>query len=103
MQGSVAPSILPPPASTRPPAGGAVTSRITAQAFELSKFQESGVLEAGLVNLIALDAVVERLGERWQGRREAVYDMVERVLSRRLGEGGAFARGSETDFLVIQP
>lgn len=93
------------PAVARPraSAGAAVTSRVTTGYLELEKFQDTGVLAAGLVNLIALDAVVERLGERWQGRREAVYDMTERVLERKLGPNGYFVRVSETDFLVAQP
>jgi hypothetical protein len=88
----------------RVPASAAVTSRITAGgSVNVLRFQESGALAGGQVNIIALDAVVERLGERWQGRREAIYDMVERVLERKVGPNGFFARVSETDFLVAQP
>jgi hypothetical protein len=93
----------PAEARIRAPAGGPVTSRITTSRLDLDRFQDSGVMAAGQVNLIALDAVVERLGERWQSRREAVYDMVERVLERKIGPHGYFARVSETDFLVAQP
>jgi hypothetical protein len=81
-----------------------VTSRITAGGgLDLARFQASGALHAGQVNIIALDAVCERLGERWQGRREAIYDMVDRVLERKVGPNGYYARISETDFLVAQP
>jgi hypothetical protein len=99
-------SARPVDQSEAPRASGhiAVSSRITAGGgFDLARFQDSGALAGGQVNLIALDAVVERLGERWQSRREAIYDMVERVLERKVGPNGYFARVSETDFLVAQP
>jgi hypothetical protein len=86
------------------PALAPVVSRISANALDgLEQFQSSGALGAGQVNLIALDAIAERLAERWQGRREAVYDMVERVLERRMGPNGFCIRVSETEFLVAQP
>lgn len=87
-----------------PAKGAAVTSRITTGADNsLDQLEGSSILADGLVNLIALDAVVDRLGDRWPARREAIYDMVERVLTRRLGPNGYFVRVSETDFLVAQP
>jgi hypothetical protein len=82
----------------------AVVSRITAGGnLGLDRFANSSVLEEGLINLVALDAIVERLGARWEGRREAIYDMAERVLERIIGPNGFFVRVSETDFLVAQP
>src|SRR5262249_54653688 len=55
------------------------------------------------VCLIGLDAIRERMGARWLGRREMVYDHVEQLLQRRLGPHAVFARLSETDYLVAQP
>ncbi len=69
----------------------------------IEPFQGSEALTAGKVNLIGLDAIVEALGERWQGRREQIYDHVERVLDRNLGPHGYFVRVSETDYLVSEP
>ena len=69
----------------------------------LERFQASGMLEEGRINLIGLDAIAERLGDRWEGRREQVYHHVERTLTRHLEGGGFFQRVSPTDYLVVQP
>jgi hypothetical protein len=63
----------------------------------------SQMLASGLINLIALDPIAERLGPKWAERREAVYDYAERVLERQIGETGQFLRVSEFDFLVVLP
>lgn len=69
----------------------------------LEPFMGSDALSSGKVNLIGLDAIVETLGARWEGRREQIYDYVEHVLSRNLGPNGYFVRVSETDYIVAQP
>ncbi len=63
----------------------------------------TGALAAGQVNIISLDAIVQAFGDRWQGRREGVYEQVEKVIERGLGPNGYITRISETDFLVAQP
>jgi hypothetical protein len=84
--------------------GAAVVRRLTETAkHAIEPFQGSEALTAGKVNLIGLDAIVEALGGRWQGRREQIYDHVERVLSRSLGPNGYFVRVSETDYMIAQP
>ncbi len=69
----------------------------------LERFQASGMLEEGRINLIGLDAIAERLGDRWEGRQEQIYHHVERTLTRHLEGGGFFQRVSPTDYLVVQP
>ncbi|MGZ9100309.1 MAG: hypothetical protein ACXW3O_11445 [Brevundimonas sp.] len=69
----------------------------------LERFQASGMLEEGRINLIGLDAIADRLGDRWEGRREQIYQHVERTLSKHLESGGFFQRVSPTDYLVVQP
>lgn len=69
----------------------------------LERFQSSGMLEEGRINLIGLDAIAERLGDRWPGRREQIYHHVERTLTRHLEGDGFFQRVSPTDYLVVQP
>ena len=68
-----------------------------------ARFEGSPLVASGLVNLIALDLVAERLGDRWPAKREQVYAQVEQVLERRLGPTGFYQRVSETDFLIAQP
>lgn len=69
----------------------------------LERFQASGMLEEGRINLIGLDAIADRLGDKWEGRQEQIYDHVERTLTRHLEGGGFFQRVSPTDYLVVQP
>ena len=69
----------------------------------LERFDIPALLAEGKINLIALDAIAERLGRRWPAKQEQVYEHVERTLGRHLGDHGIFVRVSETDFLVAQP
>ncbi len=69
----------------------------------LDPFTDAGLLAAGKVNLIALDAIVERLGPRWALRRDQIHEHVDRTLQRRLPSSGYHVRVSETDFLICQP
>jgi hypothetical protein len=95
--------------ASTPPSGAVPASRGIARfdsadarlAFE--RIQASTMLAEGRVCLLGLDAVRERLGARWSGRREMVYQHIQTTLRRRLGPHGFFVRISETDFLVAQP
>jgi hypothetical protein len=69
----------------------------------LERFQTSGMLEEGRINLIGLDAIAARLGDRWEGQREQIYQHVDRTLGKHLESGGFFQRVSSTDYLVVQP
>ena len=69
----------------------------------LERFHASGMLDEGRINLIGLDAIADRLGDRWEGRREQIYQHVERSLAKHLESGGFFQRVSPTDYLVVQP
>ncbi|MDB5469758.1 MAG: hypothetical protein JWR84_1318 [Caulobacter sp.] len=72
-------------------------------AAAVDRFSDAGLLAAGKVNLIALDAIVARLGARWALRRDQIHDHVDRTIQRRLGAEGYHLRISETDFLICQP
>ena len=69
----------------------------------LERIQASPMLAEGKVCLLGLDAVRDRLGARWPGRREMVHQYIQGALRRQLGPHGFFVRISETDFLVAQP
>lgn len=69
----------------------------------LEKFDDPELLREGKVNIIALDAVVERMGSKWALRKDQVYDHVEKTLEKYIGLQGSFLRVSETDFLICQP
>lgn len=69
----------------------------------VERFDNQVLLTEGKVNIIALDAVVERFGTRWPAKRDQVYQQVEKTLERHLGVQGFYGRVSETDFLIAHP
>ena len=68
----------------------------------LDRLGDPLALAAGLVNVIGLEGVAERLGPRWAARRELVYEHAERVLERQLGPDIVYQRIGETHFVVVQ-
>ena len=78
-----------------------LTSGDARQALE--QLKTTSAVAEGKVCVIALDAIRERMAERWDGRREMVYAHMQQTLRRQLGPHGFFLRISETDFLVTQP
>jgi GGDEF domain-containing protein len=56
---------------------------------------------AGKLQLIGLDAVRQRLGERWPALAERTFAMAERVIQKHLRPGDVLRRSSEDGFLVL--
>ena len=70
---------------------------------QLARFADPALLHSGKINLISLEAVQHRLGDRWLQKREQVFDFAEKVLERAIGVHGVYLRVSDTDYFVIQP
>ena len=66
----------------------------------LERLSGTDLLRRGCVNIIALDAIRDRLGDRWERRREQVWDHAVRCIDQRLGEGDLTAQISDTEFLI---
>ena len=69
----------------------------------LEQIKSSPMMAEGKVCLLGLDAIRDRLGSRWRGRREQVFDYLHTALRRQVGPHGFYLRVSETDFVVAQP
>jgi hypothetical protein len=69
----------------------------------LEQIKSSPMMAEGKVCLMGLDAIRDRFGARWLGRRERVFDYVQTALRRQVGPHGFFLRVSETDYVVAQP
>jgi hypothetical protein len=69
----------------------------------LEQIRSSTMMVEGKVCLMGLDAIRDRFGARWLGRRERVFDHVQASLKKQVGPHGFFLRVSETDFVVAQP
>lgn len=69
----------------------------------LARLEGSDVLRNGGVNLIGLDAIRDKLGERWTAKRLRVFEHVERDLEKCLGPYDMFVRLDETTYLIAQP
>ena len=86
-------------------ATGPDPARFDGAGFEVvvEQFQASPLLAEGKVNVIALDAIAERLGERWGARQALIHDHAEKVLRRELGPNATVQRLNDTEYLVVQP
>lgn len=69
----------------------------------LEQFNNPQLLADGKVYVISLEAVRERLAERWAFKRDQVYGFTDRVLERSIGSTGAYLRVSDTDFFIVHP
>jgi hypothetical protein len=69
----------------------------------VERFSDPQLMAAGKVNIISVEAVQQRFGDRWELRKDQVLDFTDRVLERGLGIHGAYLRVSDTDFFVVHP
>ena len=69
----------------------------------LERLSDPRLLAAGKINIMSLEAVQQRFGERWLARREQVFAFAEGVLERGLVGRGVYLRVSDSDFVVIHP
>lgn len=60
-------------------------------------------IAAGAVNVISVDAIRQRSGDRWPSKRETVEDFVERTFSRLSRPGDLMVALNEAEFVTIQP
>lgn len=70
---------------------------------QLARFADPVLLSTGKVNLISLEAVQQRLGDKWGQKKDQVFAFAERVLHRSLGGRGVYIRVSDTDFFLMHP
>ncbi len=68
----------------------------------LSRFaaQASGKVVAGRLQLVGLDEIKAKLGERWQSHAKTVYDIAERVIERRISAQDVFSRDEKNNFVI---
>ena len=84
-------------------AAGIARFDLSALADTVGRLGDAGLLSGGGVVVMNLDCVREALAERWDGKREQVWEHVERTLARELGPTTVVARAGEVDVLVAQP
>jgi hypothetical protein len=82
---------------------GAIRLVSTDAEAAVERFSDPQLVAAGQVNLISLEAVQQRFADRWQMRKDQVFDFAERVLERGVGPGGFYQRVSDTDFFIVHP
>jgi hypothetical protein len=84
---------------------GVRADRITAvDASELlDRLGDPALLDAGLVNVIGLDAIRRKLADRWPIKRAQVWNHVQCELERILGQADSFLRTDDVSFTIAQP
>jgi hypothetical protein len=69
----------------------------------LERLEGGEALRGGGVNIVGLDAIRDKLAERWPAKRARVWEHVERDLERRLAPQDLFFRLDEASYLVAMP
>jgi hypothetical protein len=70
---------------------------------DVERYSDAQLLAAGKINIMSLEAVQQRLGETWQGRKDEVFAFSRRLLKRSLGGRGIFLRISDSDVFIVHP
>ncbi|HYE44150.1 MAG TPA: hypothetical protein VEA44_00090 [Caulobacter sp.] len=83
---------MPPPSNDRIAA--------TDVAAILERVAGADLAARGAINIISVDAVRAKVGERWERNRSGVWAYVQRRMAEHLQPGDLFQRIGETDFLV---
>lgn len=60
-------------------------------------------ISAGCVNIISVEAIRERTGERWPRKRDQVVTFVERAFSRLCQAGDIMVSLNDSEFVTVQP
>lgn len=66
----------------------------------LERFAGSDLFERGSVNIVSLEAIRARTGERWLRKRDAVWAYAEKKLDEHLAHQDLSQRINDTDFLI---
>ncbi|MEO6341058.1 MAG: hypothetical protein ABIO39_13535 [Caulobacteraceae bacterium] len=79
-----------------------VTNRLTNTSGRevLNRLAEAGLVERGCVVMLSLDAIRDRLGDRWERRRDQVWDSAMAHIEKRLTPRDVSARVGETDIAI---
>ena len=84
-----------------PGSGGRVDRIASISALDtLERIQNSSLPAAGAVNMIGLDAIRRKLGDRWPAKRARVWEHVEKELERRLGPADLAVRVDDINYLI---
>ncbi len=95
----------PPKVQIEPtPPEGRVDRIASAAALDmLERLQAPALLASGAVNLIGLDAIRAKLGDRWESKRARVWEHVEREIERAIGPANLSVRLDDTNYLIALP
>ena len=79
--------------------------RITAAGARdmLERLQSAAMLESGAVNVIGLDAIRRKVGDRWPQKRAHIWEHVEREIERHLSPADIFFRTDDVSYMIAQP
>lgn len=81
----------------------AMTLDIPAVRDALGRLSDAGLIGSGCVSVMNFDSVRAAMGERWEARREQLWEHAERALLRDLGPSAVMAVAGDADLVVAQP
>ncbi|THD60180.1 hypothetical protein [Phenylobacterium sp.] len=75
---------------------------VSAEALpDVERYCDPVLVAAGKVSLFSLEALQKAFGGRWAARREEVFAFADALLTRSVGDRGAFRRVSDSDYFVV--
>jgi len=69
----------------------------------LIDLEAAGLFASGKVHVISVCAIRTAFGVRWEQRREMVWDFVDALIAKRIGEQDFSARLDDETFLIVTP
>ena len=95
----------PPKVQIEPAPPEARVDRIASAAAldMLERLKDPALLASGAVNLIGLDAIRAKLGDRWEPKRARVWEHVEREIERTIGPTNLSVRLDDATYLIALP
>ena len=69
----------------------------------LDRLRDGDLLQSGAVNLIGLDAIRSKIGERWEAKRARVWEHAEREIQRTIGPADLYLRLDDVTYLIALP
>lgn len=64
-------------------------------------FMKKELVASGRIQVLGLDAVKARMGRRWPGLRDVIYETCEYVIRKNVDPGDVFFRYQEKDFIIL--
>jgi hypothetical protein len=74
---------------------------VSVKARILDILNSQPLISAGRVQMIGLETVKRRLGDQWEGHRDAIHSSLSTIMRRKLSASDVFFRHEEDDYVIV--